>query len=121
MWGWQAEAPAEAPAPQGCAQLAGRSCWDGEGEAGAGGSALFERAVELTGEDLDDAEAEGFAVAGGGETDAIIFDDQLQCAGRRLVKQNSDGTGAAVGESVFEGIGQEFVEDQGAGNCAFDG
>jgi hypothetical protein len=55
--------------------------WKTKYNAGAGAGLLFERSIQLVGEDPDDPQAERLRVAigeaAGGQTNAIVFDGQL--------------------------------------------
>ena len=75
--------------------------------------------VELLGQQLDQAEAEGFCfyeVEVGGKAAAIIGDRHADIFFRIGMEGYRYQTRAVVGECVFEGIGNGFVEDESERN-----
>src|ERR1019366_9553930 len=100
-----------------------RRGWKSKHDPGAGAGLLFHRSVELVGQDADDAQAKRFTLSAQcavRQADAIVLDGQLATARFGLAKGNQNPAGAPVGESVLEGVRQEFVQDQSARHGSVD-
>src|ERR1035441_3812487 len=97
--------------------------WKSKHNAGAGAGLLFQRSVELAGQDGDNAQAKRLvltAKGAGRQADPIVLDGQFAAARLGPAEGDQNAAGAPARESVLESVRQEVVQDQSARDGALD-
>ena len=96
--------------------------WKGHRERGAGLARERDRPPELLSQHRDDLQPKGLCVAEidvRGEANPGITHTQgdVPALGPQ---RDVDVTGATVGKGVFQGVGEEFIQDEAAGDGGID-